>query len=376
MAIRTIMNSRLRLLRIDRYLLGQFLGTFALFMSLIMAIAVVFDISQKIDNFLNQGISVGFALQHYYPHFMLYYGSTFSALIFFLSTVFTTARMANRSELMAVLAGGMPFRRLMLPAVASAGVVFTVMMLLAHFVVPHSTIARLEFEDRYVQDVAPKRPINIHRQIIHRQILPGHYIYLETWSPERQAGYHFSYEVFDGSRLVSKLRGDYLRFDSIAQTWKLDNWNRRAVKPNGISSVTQGRTLDSNFAFKPALLNPDQRRTETMTSPQLRSFLAQERLSGSEAVVWHEAEWYRRTAYPFSMFILVIMGFSLSSAKRRGGLGAPIALGLLFVVVYIFFMQLGSISMMALNVPPFLAIWLPNLIFGGLTAYLYARAPK
>jgi len=371
MAIRTIMNSRLRLLRIDRYLLGQFLGTFALFMSLIMAIAVVFDISQKIDNFLNQGISVGFALQHYYPHFMLYYGSTFSALIFFLSSVFTTARMANRSELMAVLAGGMPFRRLMLPAVASAGVVFTVMMLLAHFVVPHSTIARLEFEDRYVQDVAPKRPINIHRQI-----LPGHYIYLETWSPERQAGYHFSYEVFDGSRLVSKLRGDYLRFDSIAQTWKLDNWNRRAVKPNGISSVSQGRTLDSNFAFKPALLNPDQRRTETMTSPQLRSFLAQERLSGSEAVVWHEAEWYRRTAYPFSMFILVIMGFSLSSAKRRGGLGAPIALGLLFVVVYIFFMQLGSISMMALNVPPFLAIWLPNLIFGGLTAYLYARAPK
>ncbi|MEY2650264.1 MAG: hypothetical protein RLZZ261_1220 [Bacteroidota bacterium] len=365
------MKPRFQLLRIDRYLIGQFLGTFALFMTLIMAIAVVFDISQKIDNFLNQGITVGFALQHYYGHFMLYYGSTFSALILFLSTVFTTARLANRSELMAVLAGGMPFRRLMRPAVVSAGVVFVVMMLLAHFIVPHSNIARLEFEDRYVQDVAPKRPINIHRQV-----LPGHFIYLETWSPERQAGYHFSYEVFDGSRLVSKLRGDYIRFDSIAQTWKLDNWNRRVFNARGISSVTQGRTLDSNFAFKPALLNPDQRRTETMTSPQLRSFLAQERLSGSEAVVWHEAEWYRRTAYPFSMFILVIMGFSLSSAKRRGGLGAPIALGLLFVVVYIFFMQLGSISMMALNVPPFWAIWLPNLLFGGLTTYLYIKAPK
>jgi lipopolysaccharide export system permease protein len=359
------------LLRIDRYLLGQFLGTYALFMVLIMAIAVVFDISQKIDNFLNQDITIGFALQHYYGHFILYYGSTFSALILFLSTVYATARLANRSELMAILAGGLPFQRLLLPFALGAGIVFIFMMLLSHFVVPQSNIARLAFEDRYVQDVAPKRPINIHRQI-----LPGHYIYLETWSPERKAGYHFSYEVFDGSKLVSKLRGDYLRYDTVAQTWKLDNWERRTFADQSMSDVTLGRTLDSNFAFKPTLLNPDQRRTETMTSPQLLRFLAQERLSGSEAVVWHEAEWYRRTAYPFSMFILVVMAFSLSSAKRRGGLGAPIALGLLFVVVYIFFMQLGSMSMMALNTPPLLAIWLPNLVFGTLTIYLYQRAPK
>ena len=113
-----------------------------------------------------------------------------------------------------------------------------------------------------------------------------------------------------------------------------------------------------------------------MTSPELRVFLAQERLSGSEAVVWHDAEWYRRTAYPFSMFILVVMAFSLSSAKRRGGLGAPIALGLICVVVYIFLMQLGSMSMMALNTPPFLAIWLPNIVFAGLTYLFYLRAPK
>ena len=362
---------KLKLLRIDRYLLGQFLSTYVLFMALIMAIAVVFDISQKIDNFLSQGITVGYAMQHYYGHFMLYYGSTFSALILFLSTVYATARLANRSELMAILSGGLPFNRLLRPFALGAGIVFLLMMLLSHFVVPRSNIARLEFEDRYVQDVAPKRPINIHRQI-----LPGHYIYLETWSPERQAGYHFSYEVFDGSKLMSKLRGDYLRYDSLSQGWKLDNWNRRVYKANGLSTIELGRTLDSNFAFKPALLNPDQRRTETMTSPELRAFLAQERLSGSEAVVWHDAEWYRRTAYPFSMFILVVMAFSLSSAKRRGGLGAPIALGLICVVVYIFLMQLGSMSMMALNTPPFLAIWLPNIVFAGLTYLFYLRAPK
>ena len=205
---------KLKLLRIDRYLLGQFLSTYALFMSLIMAIAVVFDISQKIDNFLSQGITIGYAMQHYYGHFMLYYGSTFSALILFLSTVYSTARLANRSELMAILSGGLPFNRLLRPFALGAGIVFLLMMLLSHFVVPRSNIARLEFEDRYVQDVAPKRPINIHRQI-----LPGHYIYLETWSPERQAGYHFSYEVFDGSKLISKLRGDYLRYDSLSQGW-------------------------------------------------------------------------------------------------------------------------------------------------------------
>jgi lipopolysaccharide export system permease protein len=113
-----------------------------------------------------------------------------------------------------------------------------------------------------------------------------------------------------------------------------------------------------------------------MTSPALWTFLQQERLSGSEAVVYHEMEWYRRTAYPFSVYILVLIAVALASEKRRGGIGAQIAIGLLLAVTYIFVMQLSSIFVASPYISPWLAVWMPNLLFAALGGYLYLRAAK
>ena len=357
--------------RLERYIFFKFLGNFGLFLGLVMLIAVVFDISQKLDNFISQGATLDAILGDYYVNFIAFYGTTFSGLIVFLSTIFFTARMANQTEIIAALTGGVSFPRLMKPYLYGAAVVFVVTALLSHFIIPSTNIRRIHFEDTYVKDISPSRPINIHRQV-----LPGHFVYVETWSPERLGGYHFTYEVFDELSMREKLQCDFVRFDTLRQKWQLDNWMLRSWDEQGKQSLSQGRRLDTAFNFGPRTIAPDLRSTATMASPALWAFLKQERLSGSEAVIYHEMEWHRRTAYPFSAFILVFIAVSLASEKRRGGIGSQIAVGLLLAVTYIFVMQLSNIFVSSPSIGPWLAVWLPNLLFALLGGFLYFRAAK
>lgn len=357
--------------RLDRYIFFRFLGSFFLFLGLVMMIAVVFDISQKVDNFINNNAAISKIIGDYYINFLAFYGTTFSSLIVFLSTIFVTGRMARDSEIVAALTGGVSFPRLIKPFLFGALVLFIGNSILSHFVIPKTNIARIHFEDTYVQDKIVKRPINIHRQI-----LPDHYIYIETWSPERQGGYHFSYERFENDRMIEKLMADFVRYDTAKRQWQVDNWTLRTWLKSGKMTLERGRRIDTSFAFDPTTISPDLRSTSTMTSPELLKYLKRERISGSEAITSHEMEWHKRIAYPFSVFILVFIAVVLSSEKRRGGIGGQIAIGLLIAVIYIFFMQLGGVLVSIPIFNSFMAIWLPNFLFTILGAVLYIRAVK
>jgi len=361
-----------RLSRLDRYILFKFLGTYALFLSLIMLIAIVFDISQKVDNFMSQGADFKHIIGDYYVNFVAEYGTTFTGLIVFLSTIFFTGRMADRTEIAAILTSGVSFRRLLYPYFLGASLLFLGTAYLSHFVIPETTGKRQDFEDRFVKDeIEPSRPINIHRQIA-----PGHYVFVETWSPERLGGYHFTYEVMSDSKLTEKLTADFMRFDTIRRAWRLENWNHRVINGASEQTLHQGRTLDTNFSFGPEIFSADARQTSRMNSPELLEFLQQERLSGSEAISKHLLVWHRRTAHPFAIFILVLIAVSVATEKRRGGIGAKIAFGLLLVVAYIFVMQVSGTFISSPYISPWLAAWIPNFLFAGLGMYLYLRAAK
>ena len=357
--------------RLSRYIFIKFLGSFVLFMGLVMMIAIVFDISQKVDNFINKNVSLHSIIFDYYINFIAFYGTTFSSLIVFLSTIFVTGRMARDGEIVAALTGGVSFPRILKPFLLGALTLFIINSFLTHLIIPKTNITRIHFEDTYIQDKIVKRPINIHRQI-----LPNHYIYIETWSPERLGGYHFSYERFKNQKLSDKLIADFVRYDTVKKQWQVDNWTLRTWLPSGNMKIEQGRRLDTAFAFNPSIISPDIRGTATMTSPMLLKYINQERLSGSEAIISHEMEWHKRTAYPFSIFILVFIATVLASEKKRGGIGSQIALGLLIAVIYIFFMQLGGVLASIPYVSSFWAIWFPNFIFSALGIVLYLRASK
>ncbi len=117
-------------------------------------------------------------------------------------------------------------------------------------------------------------------------------------------------------------------------------------------------------------------KVDIMTYPELKRFVKKERLKGSNGIERFEVENYKRTAIPFSTFILTIIGVCLSSRKIRGGLGMHLALGLLLAASYELFLHVSSIFAINGLLPSVVAVWMPNVIYGFIAFYLYKTAQK
>lgn len=338
-----------------------------------MLIAVVIDISEKLEDFTKNGAGLDEIVFDYYVNFIAYYGNLFSALILFLATIFFTSKMANNTEIVPILTGGRSFARFTLPYFFGAASIFSLSAAINHFVIPTTNVKRLAFETKYTNVRDDRRTSQIFRQVE-----PGHVVYFYSFSPERNAGYQFTYDVYDleDSRMVKKLKADYVRFDSVKGSWKLDNWEIRTIADDGTESLDRGRKMDTVFSFDGNDIVPKLSSTAMMTTPDLLDFIEKEKIRGSERLNFHIIELHNRTAYPFSSFILVLIGVSISSRKRRGGLGINIAIGLILVMIYIFFMQISTTLSTHGNFPPILAVWTPNIVFALLGIISFRLAPK
>ncbi|GAB5558266.1 MAG: LptF/LptG family permease [Schleiferiaceae bacterium] len=358
---------------IDRYIFFKFLGTFFTVLMLIMLIAIVFDVSEKLEDFVSKGASGREIFMDYYVNFIAFYGNLFSSLIVFISTIWFTSRMTARTEIVAILSASISYRRLMLPFFYGALVVFGLSMWMNHFVIPKTNIDRLNFENTYINN---NQNQDLKSQDIHFQVKPNHVIFLGSFNERGQSGYNFSYEVYEKSRMINKLDADFIRYDSIKKIWRLDNWVRREILEDGTELLSTGRRLDTIYPFLPEDVVPKLFTTSMMDTPELLSFIDTEVLRGSEKVNYHEIELYKRTAFPFSTFILILIAVSLSTKKSRGGLGLNIALGLLLSTVYIFLMQVSTTFSTHGDLTPMIAVWVPNIVFAILGIFLYKTAPK
>lgn len=356
---------------IDRYIIGKFLGTFFLTIALILAIAVVFDISEKIDDFITRGASTREIIVDYYLNFIVFYGNLFSSMIVFIATIFFTSRMTANTEIVAILTGGVSFKRMMFPYFVAATIIAAISFFLSHFVIPYTNVSRLEFQHAYIDQKQDERFKNIHRQI-----KPGHIIYFENYNTNRSSGYHFTYEIMEDGRLISKLKANYISLDTATNQWVLDDWDLRTIDKDGKETLEQGRKRVEDFDFSAADIVPRLFSVEMMNTPELNAFIEAEEIRGSENVNFYLIQKHQRTSYPFATYILVLIGVSISSRKSRGGLGLNVAIGLVLCVTYIFFMQVSTTFATVGSMNPLLAVWIPNILFAGIGAYLYHIAPK
>lgn len=357
---------------IDRYIIRNFLGTFFLTITLILSIAVVFDISEKIDDFISEGATASEIIWDYYLNFVIYYGNLFSAIIVFIATIFFTSRMAANTELVAVLTGGVSFRRMLWPYFVAATLLAAINFTLSNYVIPATNVDRINFRRAYIDNNEDSRFKNIHRQII-----PGHMVYFESYNTNRDAGYLFSYEVFHNHSLIYKLKADFIRFDTSNNKWQLDKYSIREIDSiTGKETLSQGNRMDTTLPMDPSEIVPKLHTIEMMNTPQLNEFIEEEKIRGSENINFYLIEKYRRSSFPAATYILVLIGLSLSSQKKRGGIGINIAIGLLMGISYIFLMQISTTFSTLGNLSPLLAVWLPNIIFSVIALYMYYIAPK
>jgi len=356
--------------KIDLYIIKNFLGTFFFSIALIMAIVIVFDFAEKIDNFIEENVALYEIIFVYYINFIPYFANFFSPLFIFISVIFFTSKLTSNSEIIAILSNGISFHRLMYPYFLSALILAIFSFYLTAYVIPNANKERIDFEYKYIDSKYTSTSTNIHKQI-----LEGTFIYVKSYDNIRDVGYNFTIEKFKNKELVSKLTANTMAWDSITSSWKLKDYYIRDYSTIN-RKVKSGEAIDTVINLYPKDFKIRLKSIEKMTTPELKSFIEELRLKGDDRLDTYLVEKYKRIAFPFSTFILTLIGVSLSTKKRRGGTGVNIGVGLALSFIYILFMQVFGELSKAGTMPSMLGVWIPNIIFLIIGLILYLLAPK
>ena len=356
--------------KIDLYIIKKFLGTFAFTLLLLIFIVIVFDISEKIDDFLKNDAPLGAIIFDYYMNFIPYFINLFSYLLTFIAVIFFTSRMASRSEIIAILSSGISFWRMLVPFLVSAMILGLLSFLLANFIIPYTNQTMFEFENKYIRD--PKRFSDMN---VHKQISPGTFIFMENFNLKTNSGWKFSLEEFDGTTLKYKLKGDKFSFDTLTGKWKIDQYFIRKI--NGLEeSITKGLSMDTLLPIKPGDFIEDVEEIKVLGYVKLKEVIGKKLLRGDPDVIHYQVKQYERIAHPFATIILTLIGVAVSSRKARGGIGYHLGLGLALTFFYILFMQISAVFGTFGSIQPMLAVWLPNIFFSVIAVFMLWKTPK
>ena len=362
----------LKIKLIDKYIIRKFLGTFFFSIVLILTIAVVFDFAEKIDNFMEKEAPVRAIIFDYYFNFIPYFATLFAPLFVFISVIFFTSKMAVNTEIVAILNCGMSFRRMMWPYLISAVVIAVLAFILTNFIIPRANLERMDFEDKYYRSASRKVTV----ENIHRQVFKNIYVFMGSYNPISQRGQNFTIERFnDNGRLESKLSSPTVIFDTADNKWSAMNYTLREIVDDE-EILTKGKRLDTTLTIKPEDFSRDPGFVGTMTYKELDDYISLLQLQGSDELKLFLIEKHRRFSNPFAVFILTLIGVSLSSRKVRGGIGMNIGIGLILSFSYILFLQFASQFSLKGNLSPMLAMWIPNIIYTFIAFTLYKMAPK
>lgn len=357
--------------RLDRYIIVKFLGTYFFAIALIISISVVFDINENIDRFINNKAPLEAIIFDYYLNFIPYYTNLFSPLFVFIAVIFFTSKLAENSEIIAMFSTGMSFKRLMLPYMISAAIISAVTFMLGTEVIPKGSVTRLKFEELYKKKKSADYARNIQLEVD-----TGVVAYMERYENYNKTGYRFSLDKFEDHKLVSHLTARRITYDTASyHKWIIRDYMIREMR--GMKEViTRGDRIDSIIKMEPQDFLITRGQQETMTSPQLRDYIQKQKQRGFANIKEFEVEYHRRIAMSFAAFILTAIGLSLSSRKVKGGMGLHLGIGLALSFSYILFQTISATFAINGNMPPAIAVWIPNILYLFIAIYLYHKAPK
>ncbi|MBI3136892.1 MAG: LptF/LptG family permease [Bacteroidetes bacterium] len=346
----------------------KFLGTFVFMLILLMSIAIVFDLSEKLNELIDNGAPWSEIIGIYYVNFFMNYGVQFSYMLNFISVIWFTSKMAGNTEIVPVLSAGVGFNRFLRPYFFSSIILVIWAILMYNYVLPASNKSRLEFEELYYRAKTSKA--NEHIQLSDSEI-----VYYVNYNGVTHHITQLTYEKWEGNSLDYTLTANSAIGDSLSKDWKLYNYEIRYFGAFN-DSVVRKSIADTTLVFGISDLVFRSEVIEAMNNAELDAFIKEQKEKGSDSIAAYEIEKYNRWASPFAIIILTVIGVSVSSKKTRGGLGLNLAIGLAICVLYIFSMKITTVAAVNVGFTPALAVWLPNIIFAGIALLLYRLAPK
>lgn len=356
--------------KIDIYIIKKYLGAFLLSMLLIISVSVVIDISEKLDDFIDHNAPIKEIVFDYYVNFIPYFANLLTPLFAFISVIFFTSKMAYNTEIIAILAGGISFSRMLRPYFISAVIIALLSFVLGSYIIPRSNKIRLEFEDKYIKSVKSEVVRNIQMEIV-----PGTILYIERFEESKNSGHNFALERFEGKTLVSRTTGKTIEWTPNDSVWHIKDYLTRNF--DGIyENIQKGEVLDTMLNIYPYEFFITTMMAPQMTNSELSSYIRRQNERGMGNTSAFKDEYYKRFSMPFVSVILMVIGVSLSSKKVRGGMGLQLGIGIAMSAFYVLFTTVSSMFAVKGNMSVLLAVWLPNIVFFVVALVLYLRAPK
>lgn len=359
--------------RIDRYIIAKFIGTYIYSIALIISISIVFDVNENLAKFTNYHAPLRAIVFDYYANFVPYFANLFSPLFVFIAVIFFTSKLAGNSEIIAMMACGMSFKRLLRPYLISAALIAALNFYLGAYVIPQGTVIRHNFESLYKNNKKNTSASNVQLQVG-----KGVIAYIAQYDDIHKTGFGFSLDKFENKKLVSHMTANTIQYDTISDSryhWRAINYKIRTLK--GMREhITTGMEIDTLITMEPMDLVFSKGQQETFTSPELLRYISKQKDRGSSNVVQYEVEYHKRIAMCLASFILTVIGASLSARKRKGGMGMYLGIGLALSFAYILLQTISATFAINANTPPMLAAWIPNILYFGIAYFCYKKAPN
>ena len=367
------LNPRRYIKTIDWYIIKKFLTTYFFAIALIISISIVFDVNENLSKFTEYHAPLKAIVFDYYLNFIPYFSNLFSPLFVFIAVIFFTSKMAGNSEIISILAAGISFKRMMRPYMISAALISLLTFYLGSYVIPKGTVIKQNFETLY-----KNKKRNNAAENVQLQVGKGIIAYIQHYDNNLKRGYGFSLDKFENKKLVNHMTASEIQYDTISNSkfhWKATSWRIRDMK--GLKEkITSGNAIDTLILMEPTDLVFSKGQQETFTSPQLREYIDRQIDRGSTNVVQYEVEYHKRIASSFASFILTTIGVSLSSRKRKGGMGLYLGIGLALSFGYIMLQTVSATFAINAGTPAMLAAWIPNIIFAVVAWFCYRQAPR
>lgn len=367
------LNPRRYIKTLDWYIIKKFLTTYFFAIALIISISIVFDVNENLSKFTEYHAPLKAIVFDYYLNFIPYFSNLFSPLFVFIAVIFFTSKMAGNSEIISILAAGISFKRMMRPYMISAALISLLTFYLGSYVIPKGTVIKQNFETLY-----KNKKRNNAAENVQLQVGKGVIAYIQHYDNNIKRGYGFSLDKFENKKLVNHMTASEIQYDTISNSkfhWKVSSWRIRDLR--GLKEkITSGSSKDTLILMEPTDLVFSKGQQETFTSPQLREYINRQIDRGSSNVVQYEVEYHKRIASSFASFILTTIGVSLSSRKRKGGMGLYLGIGLALSFGYIMLQTVSATFAINAGTPAMLAAWIPNIIFAVVAWFCYRQAPR
>lgn len=356
---------------IDRYILGKYIKTFLMWLILIIVIVITFDVSEKLDDFLRNNAPLEKIIFQYYIYFIPNFFNLYGPLFVFISTLYFTSKMAGNTEIIAILGSGISYRRMLRPYLHGALILALGILVVGNFVIPQSNIKLKEFEGTYIH--THKRS---YYNNLHFQTSKGVQVSSLSYDVYEKSALMFQQDTYnDKGDLVDRITSNKITFDTVDESWTALGMTHRTF--DGVKeTMTRGVKAKMKLHLTPNDFNQASKQITTMTSPELYRHIKHEEMRGSGAVVAAKLEFYQRMLNPLAFLVMTFIGVAISSRKSRGGIGVHLAIGITLAFGFIILMRVCSVFAINGNFYPFLAVLVPQLVFGLAAVILIKKAPK